>query len=122
MFCEDAEIGARVMGLTLTVCKYAGDKRMPMCGVPYHALDRYLRLLVEKGFRAAICEQTEDPKQAKGLVQRQVTRVVTPGTLTEDELLPATANNFLVSVYTEEQSTGIAAVDVSTGDFLVTEV
>ncbi|MGE5531986.1 MAG: DNA mismatch repair protein MutS [Bacteroidota bacterium] len=122
MFGDDAEIGAREMGLTLTARKYAGDKRMPMCGVPYHALDRYLRLLVEKGFRAAICEQTEDPKQAKGLVQRQVTRVVTPGTLTEDELLPATANNFLVSVYTEGQATGIAAVDVSTGDFLVTEV
>ena len=122
MFGEDAEVGAREMGLTLTSRKYAGDKRMPMCGVPYHALDRYLRLLVEKGFRAAICEQTEDPKQAKGLVQRQVTRVVTPGTLTEDELLPATDNNFLVSIYTQGDRTGIAAVDVSTGDFLVTEV
>lgn len=122
MFGDDAEIGAREMGLTLTSRKYAGDKRMPMCGVPYHALDRYLRLLVEKGYRAAICEQTEDPRQAKGLVQRQVTRVVTPGTLTEDELLPAAANNFLVSVWTEGQATGIAAVDVSTGDFLITEV
>ena len=122
MFGEDAEVGSREMGLTLTSRKYAGDKRMPMCGVPYHALDRYLRLLVEKGFRAAICDQMEDPKLAKGLVQRQVTRVVTPGTLTEDELLPASDNNFLVSIATQGQRTGVAAVDVSTGDFLVTEV
>ena len=129
MFAEDAEVGARAMGLTLTSRKYAGDKRIPMCGVPHHALDRYLRMLVEQGFRAAICEQMEDPRQAKGLVKRQVTRVVTPGTLTEDELLPPDDHNFLVSVCTLEGPgttrpavTGIAAVDVSTGDFLVTEV
>lgn len=122
MFAEDAEIGAREMGLTLTARKYAGDKRIPMCGVPYHALDRYLRLLVEKGFRAAICEQMEDPKQTKGLVKRQVTRVVTPGTLTEDELLPEDDHNFLVALHSDGKAAGIAAVDVSTGDFLVTEV
>ena len=122
MFGEDAEIGARAMGLTLTSRKYSGEKRMPMCGVPHHALDRYLRMLVEQGYRAAICDQMEDPRQAKGLVKRQVTRVVTPGTLTEDELLPPDDHNFLVSVATRGEVAGIAAVDVSTGDFLVTEV
>jgi len=122
MFAEDAEVGARAMGLTLTSRKYSGEKRIPMCGVPHHALDRYLRLLVEQGYRAAICEQMEDPRQAKGLVKRQVTRVVTPGTLTEDELLPPDDHNFLVAVCTQGALTGIAAVDVSTGDFLVTEV
>ena len=122
MFGEDAETGARVLGLTLTARKYAGDKKIPMCGVPYHALDRYLRQLVEQGYRAAICDQTEDPKLAKGLVRRQVTRVVTPGTVLEDELLTGNEHNFLVAVATQGQATGIASVDVSTGDFLVTEV
>jgi DNA mismatch repair protein MutS len=122
MFGEDAEVGSRVLGLTLTARKYAGDKKIPMCGVPYHALDRYLRQLVQQGYRAAICDQTEDPKQAKGLVQRAVTRVVTPGTILEDELLAGNEHNFLVSVVTRGPVTGLAAVDASTGDFLVTEV
>ncbi len=122
MFGEDAETGARVLGLTLTASRYAGDKKIPMCGLPHHALDRYLRQLVEQGDRAAICEQVEDPKKAKGLVKRQVTRIVTPGTVLEDELLDGSENNFLVAVATRGQATGIASVDISTGDFLVTEV
>lgn len=122
MFGEDAETGARVLGLTLTARKYAGDKKIPMCGVPHHALDRYLRQLVEQGYRAAICEQVEDPKKAKGLVKRQVTRIVTPGTVLEDELLDGTQHNFLVAVVSQGDAVGIASVDVSTGDFLVTEI
>jgi len=122
MFGEDAEIGARVLGLTLTSRKYAGEKRIAMCGVPYHALDRYLRQLLQQGYRAAICEQIEDPRHAKGLVRRAVTRVVTPGTLTEEELLAPDEHNFLVSVCSQGALVGLAAVDVSTGVFLTTEI
>jgi DNA mismatch repair protein MutS len=122
MFDEDARIGSEALGLTLTARKYSGDNRIPMCGVPHHALDRYLRQLVEKGFRAAICEQVEDPREAKGLVRRKVTRVITPGTLMEDELLQGQEHNFLLSLAIVGESAGVAVVDVSTGDFLVTEL
>jgi DNA mismatch repair protein MutS len=122
MFGEDAELGAQVLGLTLTARKYSGDRKMPMCGIPYHALDRYLRVLVEKGHRAAICDQVEDPRQAKGLVRREVTRVVTPGTLLEEGLLPESEHNYLASVAQVGEALGLAAVDISTGDFLVTQI
>ncbi len=121
MFGEDAQTGARALELTLTA-RRVGDVKLPMCGVPYHAIDKYLRTLVEKGFRAAICEQVEDARQAKGLVRRAVTRVVTPGTLLEDEILDGSGHNFLVSVAREREAFGIAAVDISTGDFMVTQV
>ncbi|MFP3903128.1 MAG: DNA mismatch repair protein MutS [Armatimonadota bacterium] len=122
MFGEDAEIGARELDLTLTSRKAKNDKKMPMCGVPHHALDSYLRQLVEKGYRAAICEQVQDPKEAEGLVRREVTRVVTPGTLLEDELIGTSAHNFLVSLQRTGGAYGLATVDISTGDFLVTEI
>jgi len=122
MFDEDARIGSEALGLTLTSRKHKGDQKIAMCGVPHHALDRYLRQLVQKGYRAAICEQVQDPREAKGLVKRQVTRVVTPGTLMEDELLQGQEHNFLLSVALVDEQAGIAVVDVSTGDFLVTEI
>lgn len=122
MFDEDARRGAEILGLTLTSRKYAGDKRIAMCGVPHHALDRYLKQLVAGGYRAAICEQVQDPREARGLVERKVTRVITPGTLMEDELLDGQESNFLVGVEVVGQRAGLAVVDVSTGDFLVTEL
>ncbi len=122
MFGEDAEIGARELGLTLTSRESSRDQRIPMCGVPYHALDRYLHQLVLKGYRVAVVEQTEDPRHAKGLVRREVTRVVSRGTVMEDAMLPATRHNFLASVARVGERFGLALVDVSTGDFLVTEV
>ncbi len=122
MFDDDARVASEALGLTLTSRKYSGDERIAMCGVPYHALDRYLRQLVAKGFRAAICDQVEDPKLAQGLVRRQVTRVITPGTLMEDELLQGADHNFLLSLDALGDRAGIAVVDVSTGDFLVTEI
>jgi len=122
MFDEDARVASEALGLTLTSRKYSGDNRIPMCGVPHHALDRYLSQLVQKGFRAAICDQVEDPREAKGIVKRQVTRVITPGTLMEEALLQGQENNFLVSLAVSGERAGIAVADVSTGDFLVTEV
>lgn len=122
MFGDDAEIGARELELTLTSRECSPGQRIPMCGVPYHALDRYLRQLVEKGYRVAVVDQTEDPKKAKGLVRREVTRVVSAGTVLEDELLPGASHNFLASVARVGDRFGVALVDLSTADFLVTEV
>jgi len=122
MFGEDAEAAARELQLTLTSRECGKGRRIPMCGVPHHAIQRYLRQLVRKGFRAALCDQLEDPKQAKGLVRRDVTRVVTPGTLLEDEFLDGKASNYLTSVAREGSVWGLASVEVSTGEFLVTEI
>jgi DNA mismatch repair protein MutS len=122
MFGEDAETGARELELTLTSRECGEGRRIPMCGVPHHAVQRYLKLLVKRGYRAAICEQVEDPRQAKGLVRREVTRVVTPGTLLEDEFLESRSSNFLTSVARQADVWGVASVDISTGEFLVTEI
>lgn len=120
---EDAETIAPLLDITLTGREIQGlEKRFPMAGVPFHALDRYLARLVQQGFKVAICDQVEDPKQAKGLVKRRVTRVVTPGTLVEDALLDAKSNNFLVAAILGEPVCGVGVVDVSTGEFLVTEI
>jgi len=120
---EDAELIARELEITLTGREIQGmAERYPMAGVPFHALDRYLARLVQKGFKVAICDQVEDPKQAKGLVKRRVTRVVTPGTLVEDALLDAKSNNYLVAALLGEPVCGVGVVDVSTGEFLVTEI
>ncbi len=120
---EDAELIARELEITLTGRDIQGlEKKYPMAGVPFHALDRYLARLVQKGFKVAICDQVEDPKLAKGLVKRRVTRVVTPGTLVEDALLDAKSNNYLVAAILGEPVCGVGVVDVSTGEFLVTEI
>jgi len=122
LFHEDAQTAARVLGLTLTSRDKGSANPTPMAGFPYHQLDSYLRKLIQSGFRAAVCEQVEDPKLAKGLVKREVTRVVTPGTLTEDSLLDPRENNFLATVILEKERAGIAWLELSTGRFLLTEV
>lgn len=120
---EDAELMARELEITLTGRDIQGlEKRYPMAGVPHHALERYMARLVQKGYKVAICDQIEDPKQAKGLVKRAVTRVVTPGTLVEDALLDARSNNYLLAVILKTPTFGLGIVDVSTGEFLVTEL
>lgn len=122
LFHEDAQTAARILGLTLTSRDKGSANPTPMAGFPYHQLDAYLRKLIHSGFRAAVCEQVEDPKQAKGLVRREVTRVVTPGTLTEDSLLDPRESNFLATIILEKDRAGIAWLELSTGRFQLTEV
>ncbi|NLP36733.1 MAG: DNA mismatch repair protein MutS [Firmicutes bacterium] len=117
LFFEDAEIGARELEIALT----SRDKNIPLAGFPYHALNTYLGRLIEKGYKVAICEQVEDPKTAKGIVKREIVQVITPGTVTETSLLDEKANNYLVSVYLSRGGLGLAAVDISTGEFSVTQ-
>jgi DNA mismatch repair protein MutS len=121
MFYEDALVAARALDLTLTSrSKDAGGAGIPMCGVPFHALDGYLAKLVGKGFRVALCEQVEDPKKAKGLVKREVVRVVSPGTLTDASYLEAREPAYLMSIVGEDPY-GVALIDLSTGEFTTAE-
>ncbi|NIM05178.1 MAG: DNA mismatch repair protein MutS, partial [Armatimonadetes bacterium] len=128
MFGEDAKIGSQVLELALTSREIGKGRRVPMCGLPYHALERYLPRLLAAGHKAAVCEQVEDPKKSRGIVKREVTRILTPGTVVEDFLLEERANNFLITIVKQSKETGdaelfgLAAVDSSTGDFLITEV
>ncbi len=122
MFFEDAEIASKELELTLTGKSCGQEERAPMCGVPYHAVDNYLNRLVNKGYRVAICEQTEDPKFAKGLVKREVTRIVSRGTNMDTQALDASQNNYLMCIVYLENGTGISVTDITTGDFYVTEV
>ena len=122
MFYEDALVAARALELTLTSrSKDAGGNAVPMCGIPYHALDGYLARLVKKGFRVAICEQVEDPKKAKGVVRREVVRVVSPGTLTDTTYLEAREPAFLMALVAADGTTGAALLDLSTGEFTAAE-
>ncbi|MDE7067834.1 MAG: DNA mismatch repair protein MutS, partial [Schaedlerella arabinosiphila] len=98
MFFEDAVTVSRELELTLTGKSCGLDERAPMCGVPYHAVDGYLNRLVAKGYKVAICEQTEDPKQAKGLVRREVVRVVTPGTILDSQMMDESKNNYIMCI------------------------
>lgn len=118
MFFEDAQTAARVLGLTLT-SRDKGANPVPMAGVPHHSADGYIRRLIQAGHRVAVCEQMEDPRQAKGLVKRDVIRVITPGTLTEENLLEAKAPNYLAAVWPEGPLAGLAWLDLSTGAFFV---
>jgi DNA mismatch repair protein MutS len=122
MFDEDAKLAAQVLELVLTSREAGKGRRMPMCGIPYHAVDRYVARLLAAGHKAAICEQVEDPKQAKGLVRREVIRILTPGTVVEDHLLEARASNYLVSVGARDGRWGLAAAECSTGELMVTEI
>jgi len=122
MFGDDAKIAAQELEITLTSREAGGAGRIPMCGVPYHSVDRYVARLISRGYRVAICDQVEDPKQAKGLVKREVTRVITPGTVLEDAMLDATSNNYLVAPARRQETFGLAVIDISTGEFLVTEM
>jgi len=121
MFFEDAEICARVLGLTLT-SRSKGEDAVPMAGFPHHAAETYIRKLISGGYRVAICDQVQDPKEAKGLVDRDVTRIITPGTLTEDSLLEAKAHNFLAAVCLSDNTAGLSWVDLSTGEFFIEDV
>src|ERR1700739_2296726 len=118
LFEADAEVAARVLGLTLT----SRDKTIPMAGFPHHALETHLRKLLHAGHRVAICDQVEDPALAKGLVSREVTRGVTPGTLTEDELLDPRQDNHLAALAFSGSAVGLAWVELSTGQFQATDV
>ena len=121
MFFEDAITVSRELELTLTGKDCGLEERAPMCGVPYHAVETYLNRLVQKGYKVAIAEQVEDPKLAKGLVKREVVRIVPPGTIFSDQDLDETKNNYLMAIVYLEKSFGIATCDVTTGDFYVTE-
>lgn len=122
LFYEDAVVASKTVGLTLTSRDKGSTNPIPMAGFPYHQLDGYLQKLVRAGFRAAICDQTEDPKLAKGLVKRDVTRVVTPGTLTEDSLLDPRESNFLACVFPTKEVCGLAWLEVSTGRFQIADL
>ncbi len=121
MFMEDAELAAREMEITLTARDAGKGKKVPMCGIPYHAVNVYLAKLLAKGYHVAICEQVEDPKTVKGIVKRAVVRIVTPGTIIEESFLEAGKNNFLAAVAHNAGIYGLAYVDLSTGEFLMTE-
>lgn len=122
LFHEDAQVAAKILGLTLTSRDKNSENPVPMAGFPFHALEGYLRKLIAAGHRAAICEQVEDPKTAKGMVRREVTRIVTPGTLTDDALLDPKQSNYLAAVFPFKQRVGIAWLELSTGRFQCVEV
>lgn len=121
MFFEDAITASRELEITLTGKDCGMEERAPMCGIPYHAYENYMNRLVEKGYKVAICEQVEDPKQAKGLVKREVVQIVTPGTNMSVGSLNETKNNYLMSIFYDDRY-GISFADITTGDFFTTEV
>ena len=122
MFFDDAKLASRELELTLTGKDCGLEERAPMCGVPYHAVEPYLTKLVENGHKVAIAEQMEDPKFAKGLVKREVIRVVTPGTLTDSGALDESRNRYIMCIVYENGVFGISFADVTTGDFYASEL
>ena len=121
LFLDDAVTAARELEITLTSRNKDAEQPVPMCGVPYHAADGYLAKLIAKGYRVAICEQMEQPGPGKKLVRREITRIVTPGTATDSNMLRSRENNYLAAVVRQKERAGIAYVDVSTGEFRCTE-
>ncbi|MBC7082234.1 MAG: DNA mismatch repair protein MutS [Firmicutes bacterium] len=121
MFNEDAEIASRVLEITLTSRETGKGNRMPMCGVPYHAAQAYIARLVDSGYKVAVCDQMEMPGPGRQIVRREVTRVVTPGTMTDPEFLDAKSNNYLAALAVRGRAIGLAVTDVSTGEFSITE-
>ena len=122
MFFDDAKVVSKELELTLTGKSCGAEERAPMCGIPYHAAETYLTRLVKKGYKVAICEQVEDPKLAKGMVKREVTRVVTPGTTLNEQALDETKNNYIMCIAYIGDHYGISSADITTGDYYVTEV
>ncbi len=122
MFFDDAQLASRELEITLTGRDCGLEERAPMCGVPFHAVDGYISRLISKGYKVAICEQVEDPALAKGLVRREVVKIVTPGTVTDSSMLDDKKNNYLVCIYAKGPMYGIAAVDISTGEFSTTRI
>ncbi|MDO4542233.1 MAG: DNA mismatch repair protein MutS, partial [Bacillota bacterium] len=121
VFGDDAVTVAEALDITLTARSAGEEGKVPMCGVPHHAVDGYLAKLIEKGFRVAICEQMEDPKTAKGLVKRDVIRIVSPGTVLESTILPDNSHNYLAALCYTKEGWGFCYTDISTGEFKVTE-
>ncbi len=122
LFYEDAVTAARELEITLTSRSKEKGEAIPMCGVPHHSAEGYIARLIQKGFRVALCEQMEDPKFAKKLVKREITRIITPGTATESSLLRSHENNYLAATVSNGNRSGLAHVDISTGEFRVTEI
>ena len=122
LFFEDAKIASRELDLTLTGRDCGQEERAPMCGVPFHSCETYIARLVAKGYKVSICEQMENPAQAKGLVKRDVIRVITPGTVMESSMLDETRNNFIASLYVEQNRAGVCFADISTGELHATQL
>jgi DNA mismatch repair protein MutS len=122
MFFEDAKLASKELDLTLTGRDCGQEERAPMCGVPFHSCEGYIARLVQKGYKVAICEQTEDPAKAKGLVKRDIIRVITPGTVIESGMLDESKNNFIASAYMANGKIGLSFCDISTGELFVTEL
>ncbi|WP_330397802.1 DNA mismatch repair protein MutS [Lachnoclostridium sp. An169] len=122
MFFDDALTASRELEITLTGKNCGQEERAPMCGVPYHAVEGYLNRLVSKGYKVAICEQLEDPKTAKGLVKRDVVRIVTPGTNVDPQALDETKNNYIMCIVYIADRYGVSIADITTGDYFVTEI
>ncbi len=119
MFFEDAKVAARVLGIALT--SRDKERKIPMCGIPYHSAQSYISKLIREGYKVAICEQVEDPKEAKTIVKREVVRVITPGTVLEEEMLDATNHNYLAAALWNGKRGGLSFMDLSTGEFRLTE-
>jgi DNA mismatch repair protein MutS len=122
MFFEDAEVAARILGITLTARGSYNGKKVPMCGIPHHAYQAYIGKLVESGWKVAVCEQVEDPKSTKGIVKREVVRVVTPGSLVDEKEFDHKSNLFMAAVWGHKGDYGLAHADLSTGEFRLTEI
>ena len=124
MFNEDAKLAARELDLVLTTRDRgkSAEEQTPMCGIPYHSSDGYIARLIAKGYKVAICEQMEDPAKAKGLVKRDIIRVVTPGTVIESSMLQDDKNNYIASIFLKGGAAGLCFADVSTGTAHITEL
>jgi len=122
MFGPDALVAVKILEIALTSREAGKGNRVPMCGIPYHSADNYIAKLINKGYKVAICEQVEDPKECKGIVKREVVRIITPGTVLENNILQEKANNYLLAIVTNKKAFGLAAADISTGDFYATEI
>ncbi len=121
MFFEDAKVASKELDIVLTGRDGGQENKIPMCGIPYHSANNYIAKLINRGYRIAVCEQVEDPKSAKGIVKREVIRIITPGTVMDDNILDEHQNNYLAAIVCDHNNNGFAYIDVSTGDFRVTE-
>src|SRR3989338_3566522 len=122
MFFDDAKIASKALQITLTTRGKNIGENIPLCGIPFHAIDTYLPKLLNQGFKVAICEQVEDPKKTKKVVKREVVRVITPGTVIDSSLLNPKTNNFILSIAITKENIGIAVVDITTGEFMTEEI
>ena len=122
MFFEDAHTASKILDIALTSRSKSEDGSVPLCGVPYHAADPYIQKLLDAGHKVAVCEQMEDPAAAKGVVKREVVRVITPGTVTAADALEASTNNFLAAMCAGPHGFGLALVDITTGEFRCTDI